>query len=86
MHIVYAAQSAPQRRAVEDLKPFEQTLYSHLGLTDVRIAISRLEEFIDKHTLLEAALGKEVDEKRNFLEAELSRLTEQRQRLIENPP
>ncbi|MCL0034367.1 hypothetical protein M1N21_00355 [Dehalococcoidia bacterium] len=86
MHIIYAAQSAPLRRPAEDVSPFERTIYSYLGLTDVRVAISRLEDFIELQEATEKRLGEKVDEKRNSIESELSRLIEQRRRIIENPP
>lgn len=86
MHIIYAAQSAPLRRSAEDVSPFERTIYSYLGLADVRVAISRLENFIELQEATEKKLAEEVDEKRNDVESELSRLTEQRHHIIENPP
>ncbi len=86
MHIVYAAQNAPLRRPADDLSPFEKTIYSYLGLADVRVTISRLNDFLETHVLRENTLAKDIDEKRSYLESELGRATDQRQRFIENRP
>ena len=86
MHIIYAAQSAPLRRLAEDVSAFERTIYSYLGLTDVPAAIRHLGDFIELQEVKEKKLAEEVDEKRNNIESELSRLTEQRDNIIRNPP
>ena len=85
-HMIYAAQSAPLRRLAEDISPFERTIYSYLGLTDVRAAIIQFEQFTEVQENTERELAEKVDEERNNIELELSRLTEQRRRIIENPP
>jgi len=69
MHIIYSAQSAPLRRQPENVSPFERTIYSYLGLTDVRVAISRFENFIQLQEITEKRLGEEVDKKRNSIES-----------------
>jgi len=86
MHIIYSAQSAPLRRSVEDVAPFERSIYSYLGLTDVRIAIRRLEAFLEEHEETESELAGQVNEKRTNFETAQSRLVELRNRIIENPP
>jgi hypothetical protein len=86
MHIIYAAQSAPLRRPAEDVLPFERTIYSYLGLSDVRIAIIRLENFIELQEATEKELAEKIDEKRNQVDSELSLLTGQRDQIIRNPP
>jgi len=86
MHIIYAAQSAPLRRSVEDVAPFERSIYSYLGLTDVRIAIRRLEAFLKEHEETESELAGQVNEKRTNFETEQSQLVGLRNRIIENPP
>lgn len=87
MHIIYAAQSAPLRRMPEDISAFERVILSYLGLTDARIAISRLKDFIEeRQELAETRLSGEVSTKRASIESELNDLNEQRRRIIENPP
>lgn len=86
VHIIYAAQSAPFRRPAEDVSPFERTIYSYLGLADVRIAIIRLEDFIELQEAIEKELAEKIDEKRNKVDSELSLLTGQRDQIIKNPP
>lgn len=87
MHVVYSAQSAPLRRMPEDISAFERVILSCLGLTDARIAISRLQEFVEeRQEPTERTLAEEASEKRRGIEAQLSRLTEQRRGIIQNPP
>lgn len=86
MHIIGKAQSAPLRRLPEDVSPFERTIYSYLGLADVRGAISRLEDFIELQETTEKELAEEVDKRKINIESELSRVTEQRDEIIKNPP
>jgi len=86
MHIIYAAQSAPLRRPAEDVSPFERTIYSYLGLADVRIAISRLDNFIELQEATEKRLAEKLDEKRNEIDSQLSLLTSQCDQIIKTPP
>jgi hypothetical protein len=86
MHIIGKAQSAPLRRLPEDVSPFERTIYSYLGLADVRGVIIRLEDFIRLQETTEKELGEEVGKRKINTESELSRMIEQRDEIIKNPP
>ncbi|MFB0557297.1 MAG: hypothetical protein ACETVW_05525 [Dehalococcoidia bacterium] len=86
MHIIYAAQSAPLRRPAEDVSPFERTIYTYLGLADVRMVISRLKDFIELQEATEKELAEKVDKKRNEVDSEIGLLTVQRDQIIKNPP
>ncbi|MEK7281444.1 MAG: AAA family ATPase, partial [Chloroflexota bacterium] len=72
MHLVFTAQAAKQKKAVEDLKPFERTLYSYLGLTDVRVAIDRLNTFVQEQDAALDSVGKEVGEVKHRLDQEVA--------------
>ena len=86
MHIIGKAQSAPLRRLPEDVSPFERTIYSYLGLSDVRGAIIGLEKFMELQEAKEKELGRKVDTMRVNIETELSWFTKQRDEIIKNPP
>lgn len=86
MHIIGKAQSAPLRRLPEDVSPFERTIYSYLGLSDVRGAIIGLEKFMELQKATEKELDGKVDKMRINIETELSWFTKQRDEIIKNPP
>ncbi len=86
MHLVFTAQAAKQKRAVEDLKPFERTLYSYLGLTDVRLAIDRLDKFVLEQDAALDHVGKKLGEAEHQLDLDVAAVEDARDAILANPP
>jgi hypothetical protein len=86
MHLVFTAQAAKQKRAAEDLRPFERTLYSYLGLTDVRLAINRLDAFRLESDAALDSLGKRFGETEHKLGQEVAAVEDARDAILKNPP
>ena len=86
MHLVFTAQAAKQKRAVEDLKPFERTLYSYLGLTDIRLAIDRLDKFVLEQDAALDNVSKKLGESEHKLDLEAAAIEDARDAILANPP
>jgi DNA repair exonuclease SbcCD ATPase subunit len=86
MHVVYSAQTAPQRRSVENLDAFERTLFTYLDLSDVPLMLGHLGEFIETHQAAEARLGQEIGDEKRRLEDVLAGLNDEVARILLNPP
>jgi hypothetical protein len=86
MHLVFTAQAAKQKRAVEDLKPFERTLYTYLGLTDVRLAIGQIAKFVLEQDAILDNLGKKFGEAEHRLDIEVAAVEDARDAILSNPP
>lgn len=86
MHLVFTAQAAKQKRAVEDLKPFERTVYTYLGLTDVRLAIGQLDKFVFEQDAMLNNLGKKFGEAEHRLDIQVAAVEDARDAILANPP
>lgn len=86
LHVIYSGQIPKDKRIAQDLRPFERTLYSYWGLTDVPLTIKRIDTVLQQQEATISALGEDVDDTRHSLENEIARLTDQRDGIMENPP
>ncbi len=86
MHLVFTAQAVKQKRSVEDLEPFETTLYSYLGLTDARLAITQLEKFVLEQDVALDRLGKQLGESEHKIDTHVAAIEDSRDAILANPP
>ena len=85
-HIIFNAQSAPLRRRPEDLSPFENTVFDHLGLKHPRAMLSHLETFLREQEDEENSLDRLVSAARTQIESRIDELERHRGRILNNPP
>jgi hypothetical protein len=86
MHLVFTAQAVKQRRSTEDLEPFERNLYSYLGLTDIRLAIGRLDKFLLVQDGVLNNLGEKLSEAEHELNSDIAGIEDARDAILANPP
>ena len=86
VHAIYSQQSGTNRRAPEDLEPFERTVYSHLGLTDAKALQTQLESFLQEQEALEKRLGEEIDKARSGVDQEIQDLRARQGRILDLSP
>ena len=85
-HIIFAPQSAPLRRQPEDLKPFDRTVLRYLGLTNPRVLLSNLEEFLDEQTEVERQLGEDITDARKGIDGQIVQEQTRRRHILNAPP
>ena len=85
-HIIFAPQSTPLKRQPEDLKPFERTVYNHLGLTPARALLGQVEGFRSELQEDEETLDGRVSELRKRVEGRIHALTDERSVMLTSPP
>ena len=86
MHIIFASQSTPLRRQPEDLRPFERTVFNHLGLTHPQALLSQLDDFLETQESEETNLAGKLTEARQNIDGDISRLEHQRDVIVSSPP
>ena len=86
VHAIYSQQSGISRRAPEDLKPFERTVYSHLGLADAKTLQTQLESFLEGQEAMERRLGEAIDKARSSVDQEIQDLRTRRGRILDLSP
>lgn len=85
-HIIFAPQSMPLKRQPEDLKPFERTVYNHLGLTPARALFGHIKDFQSELQEDEESLDGHVSELRKSVEGKIELLVDQRSVMLSSPP
>ncbi len=85
-HIIFAPQSTPLKRQPEDLKPFERTVYTHLGLTPARALMGHLEDFQSELREEEETLDGHVSDLRKRVEGRIESLEAERSMMLTSPP
>lgn len=85
-HIIFAPQSTPLKRQPEDLKPFERTVYNHLGLTPARALLEHVEKFLSELREEEETLDWRVSELSKRVEGRIASLEDQRSDILISPP
>lgn len=80
--------SAPQalRRKPGDLTDFEKPIFDYLGLTNPRVILSHLEEFLRGQEEEEHTLDGSVSDARKRIDSRLQELEDRRGRILESPP
>ncbi len=86
MHIIFASQSAPLHRQATDLKPFERTVFNHLGLSLPKALLDRVQNLLVDQECMEDDLGESIDKVREDIESRSDRLQRLRQQSIASPP
>ena len=84
-HIIFAPQSAPLRRQPEDLKPFEKTIFNHLGLTYPAALLSDLEHFLSDREAIEGNLDTRLTHAQNRIDTHISNLIHRRGIILASP-
>ena len=85
-HIIFAPQSTPLKRQPENLKPFERTVYNHLGLTPARALLGHVENFLSELREDEETLDLGLSELRKRVEGGIELLEEKRRVMLMSPP
>ena len=85
-HIIFAPQSTPLKRQPEDLKPFERTVYTHLGLTPARALMGHMEDFLSELRDEEETLDEDVSELRKRVDGRIASLEAERSVMLTAPP
>lgn len=85
-HIIFAPQSTPLKRQPEDLKPFERTVYNHLGLTPARALLRRIEDFLSELQEEEESLDGRVSDLRKRVEGKVESLKDKRSDILRSAP
>ena len=85
-HIIFAPQSTPLKRQPEDLKPFERTVYTHLGLTPARALMEHMEDFLSELREEEETLDGNVSELRKRVDVRIASLEAERSVMLTSPP
>lgn len=85
-YIIFAPQSTPLRRQPEDLKPFERTVYNHLGLTPARALLEHVEKFLSELREEEDTLDGRVSDLRKRVEGRIASLEDERSVILRSPP
>lgn len=85
-HIIFAPQSTPLKRQPEDLKPFERTVYTHLGLTPARALMGHTEDFLSELRDEEETLDENVSELRKRVDGRIASLEAERSVMLTAPP
>lgn len=85
-HIIFAPQSTRLKRQPEDLKPFERTVYNHLGLTPASALLGQIKGFQSELQEEEETLDGRVSELRKRVEGRIHALTDERSVMLTSPP
>ena len=85
-HIIFAPQSTPLKRQPEDLKPFERTVYTHLGLTPARALMGHMEDFLSELREEKETLDGNVSDLRKRVEGRIASLEAERSVMLTSPP
>ena len=85
MHIIFASQAAPVR-LISDLNPLERTVFNHLGLTYPRALLREMTDFLERQRETEDDLGRELTERRNDIDLEISQLEDRESNILSSPP
>lgn len=85
-HIIFAPQSTPLKRQPEDLKPFERTVYDHLGLTSAKALAGHVKTFLADLRDEEELLEERVSTLRKRVEGSIELHESKRSGILRSPP
>lgn len=85
-HIIFAPQSTPLKRQPEDLKPFERTVYDHLGLTSAKALAGHVKTFLADLRDEEEVLEERVSTLRKRVEGSIELHESKRSGILRSPP